>query len=213
LCPAVSAQQESLALRTLAISPGEFPQLWAMSASKAVKLEFSTVQPSEIYQLSGANPLPVYVGPLGEKGLPSDKAPAMLKLPASNGVLLLGWMQGGLPKFMPIPDMPAAGKYNDWAVINATAKEVALQIGISTKPVILPAGSNQALRIDAPAGQGTPVIMASKEGQNWQKFFSTYWPVQSDQRCLIVVFQTADQLEAKQIFENLDRSPPQKKTD
>gem|GEM_PF-5168935 len=210
LSQALPAQVEKISIRTLAIAPAEFPQLWGMDSTKPVLLEFSPIQPSEPYQLLRSSPFAIYQGALNDKGKPADPAPTLLKLPEGPGILLLSWIYEGKVKFMPIKDTNSSGKYNDWYVINTTAKSIAIQVG-TAKPVAIPPGAHQPLQIDQPAGQGAAIVMASKEDQAWQKFFSTYWPVQGDKRCLVLLVQTGESIEVKQIFEDLARAVPKEK--
>lgn len=202
------AEGEKFSLRTLALTPGAFPKVWTMDSSKPVPLEFSTSQPSEPLRLGRTNPFPIYQGELGDKGLPADKAPAMLKLPDGPGILLLGWTDQEKPRFLPVADTAFSGKYNDWFVINASAKQVAIQVGTNEAPVIIQPGARVPLKISQPSGEGAPVTMASKEEKEWQKFFSTYWPVHSDKRCLVVIVPAGERIEARLIFEELERAVP-----
>jgi hypothetical protein len=202
------AQEEMISIRTLAITPTEFPTCWGIGAKDPVQLEFSAIQPSRPYRLSRSNPFRIHVGELDEKGKPTDPAPALLKLPVVSEILLLGWMQAGKPRFLPIPDTSSAGSYNDWYFINTTAKQIAIQAGASAKPVVLAPGSNRVLKIDSPAGVGAAIVMASMQDGDWRKFFSSYWPVQADKRCVILLVQTGEQIEVRQIFDNLERSLP-----
>lgn len=201
----LQAQQEKIAVRTLAVTAGEYPSLWAMDSTTPVKLEFPSIQPSEPYRLTRANPFPLYQGALDAKGKPADPNTALLKLPEGGEILLLTWMQAGKVKFLPIQDTTATGKYNDWLVLNMTSKSIGIQVGATSKPSVFPTGACKPLHIDAPAGEGAPIIMASNENETWNKFFSTYWPVHADKRCLVLLVQVGDSIEVRQIFEPLER--------
>ncbi len=200
-------QQEKISVRTLAITPGEFPAVWAMDGTVAVKLEFPSVQPSTFQEVTRAGDLPLYQGELDEKGKPKDTSPTLLKLPEGSEILLLAWMQEGKVRFLPVRDAAASGKFNDWLVVNMTHKSVGIQIGEGVKPVVFPAVSCKTLRIDRPAGEATAVVMAGNDSGTWNKFYSTYWPVQADKRCLVLLVQVGENIEVRQIFEELDRKP------
>ncbi|MES2660019.1 MAG: hypothetical protein V4689_15465 [Verrucomicrobiota bacterium] len=208
ICRPLSAEGEKFSLRTLALTPGEFPQVWTMDSSKPVLLEFSSSQPSEPLRLGRTNPFPIYLSEPGDKGQSADKSPAMLKLPEGPGILLLGLMDQEKPRFLPIADTAFAGKFNDWFVINVSAKQVAIQVGTAVAPVVIEPGARMPLKINQPSGEGAPVTMASKEEKEWRKFFSTYWPVHADKRCLVVIVPNGERIEARLIFEELERAVP-----
>lgn len=198
---------EKIALRTLAVTPGDYPALWAMDASSPVKLEFPSVQPSAPARITGVNPLPLYQKEPGGDASAAGPPPAMLKIPEGGDILLLAWINQGKPNFLPIRDTSLSGKFNDWFVINTTGKSVGVQVGETTKPVVFPAGGSGPLRITAPAGEGAAVIMAANDNNTWSKFFSTYWPVAADKRCLVLIVETGGNIEVKQILEDLERKP------
>lgn len=199
-------QEEKMSVRTLAITPGEFPEIWAMDASKAVKVEFSDIQPSEGLQVNRGASLALFQGGLDEKGKPKDAAPVTVKVPGTGNVLLLGWIQAGKPKFLALPDATVSGKFNQWLVVNMTQKNVGIQVGTPPKSTSFAPVSSKVLDVDHPAGKGIPIVMASKEDKTWNKFFSTYWPVHDDKRCLVLLVQIGDKIEARQIFEDLSRA-------
>jgi len=201
----LQGQQEKVSVRTLAITPGEFPTVWGLDSTTAVKLEFPTVQPSEAYQLSRDANFPIYQGELDEKGKPRDTSPSLLKLPEGDDLLLLAWMQEGKLKLLPVRDAPASGKANDWLVVNMTHKSVGIQVGENKQPVAFPAVSCKPFHIDRPAGEATAIVMAGNDNGTWNKFFSTYWPVPADKRCLILLVQIGENIEVRQIFEDLNR--------
>ncbi|MBC7927868.1 MAG: hypothetical protein H7039_19655 [Bryobacteraceae bacterium] len=193
-------------MRTLSMTSDEYPPIWAMDSTTPVSLTFSSVQPSAPYRLTRSNPIRVFQGALDDKGKPQDVESNAIRLPEASGILLLSWFQTGKPKFLAIQDTPESGRYNDWFLINSTAKSVAIQVGQATKPVVIQPGSQQILKIDCPADQGAATTLAYKEEDTWRKFFSTYLPVHKDQRCMIVLVQTGEKIQVKQIFENLDRN-------
>ncbi len=199
------AQGDKVSLRALALTSGEFPDLWALNAATPVKIGFSPVQPSETIRVNRANPWPVYQGALNEQGNPVDASPAKLRLPEAPGILLLGWMLDGKVRLVPVPDSNPAGKFDDWFLINASSKSIAVQVGATNKPVVFKSAAHEVFKINVKAGEGAAIVMASQEGATWTKFFSTYWPVHADKRCLIVVTESEDRIEAKQIFEELKR--------
>jgi hypothetical protein len=185
----LGAQAEKVAIRTLAFSSAPFPNLWVMDASAPVALPFSKIQPSEPLRLNLSNPLRIYKGELNDKNQPADTAPTLVPLPSGSSILLLGWMNGETPRFLPIPDSFASAKHDDWLVINGSSLPVAVQIGAKTKPTTIPPSSHLQIRVTAPVNEGAAVIIASQSDKGWKTIYSTYWPIYPDKRCLVVIAQ------------------------
>jgi hypothetical protein len=185
----LKAQTEKIAVRTLAFSSVSFPKLWAMDATTPVALPFSKIQPSEPLRLDRGTPLRIFKGELNEKKLPTDTAPTLVKLPTGSSILLLGWMNGETPRFLPIPDPFTSAKHDDWLVINGSSLPIAVQIGASTNPTAVPPSSHVQIRVTAPVNQGAAVIIAAQNDKGWKPIYSTYWPIYPDKRCLIIVAQ------------------------
>jgi hypothetical protein len=204
----LTAQPAKVTLRTLAMNDTPLPdQLWALDSSGAVSLSFSSVQPSDPIRLQRLSPMPIYQGPLDEKSKPTDPAPTLVRLPANaSAVLLLGWMNQDKPLFLPIPDPFATAKRNDWLVINATPTEIALKIGAEAKPFLIKGNSHQPIRINANANEGAAVTIATRESEEWKTFYSTYWPIHEDKRCLILFTPGEDRIQVKQIFEDVSKA-------
>lgn len=202
----ISAEDAKVTIRTLAINATTFPELWAMGSGDAVPLVFSATQPSLPLRLDRVAPFTVYSGALDAKKKPTDASPTLIPLPDASSVLLLGWMREGKPRFLPIPDPFGTAKKDDWLLINSTSTPVAVQIGADSKPVIIKASAHQALRITAPSDGGVAVTFASNKDGEWRKFYSTYWPIHSDKRCLILLVQDETRIQVKQIFDELPKA-------
>ena len=203
----LAAQPAEITLRTLAMNATPLPEkLWTVDGSDAVSLGFSTVQPSETVNVRRLSPMPIYQGPLDEKGKPLDAAPTLVKLPANaSAILLLGWMNRDKPAFLPIPDPFATAKRDDWMIINATPTEIALKIGADAKPFLIKGNSHQPIRVGVPADQGAAVTIATRKGEDWRTFYSTYWPIYQDKRCIILFTAGEERIQVKQIFEELQK--------
>ncbi len=200
--PMASGQGEKLMLRALALTPAEFPELWAAGSKGPVPLDFSPIQPSEPVEVNRTSPFPVFSGPLDEKGKPTDPKPSLLKLPNASSILLLGWLHQGNLQFLPIPDPFSTAKREDWLIINSTTTQVAMRIGDeSTQPRLIKPGSHQTIRIEAPADQGVPVLMGAPRDDGWKTFYSTYWPVYPDQRCIVLMVDDGTRIRVKLIFD------------
>lgn len=204
VCP-LQAQSDKLDLRTLALTPGEFPQLWAMNGAAPVALPFSAVQPSEPLRLTRADPLRLFKGKLNDKGQPADPAPASVKLPAASSILLLGWMTGDSPRFFPVPDPFTAARHNDWLVINSTTQTVAIQIGADTKPTAVKPASHSRVNVTAPVNEGAAVIAAIPKDDGWKTIYSTYWPIYPDKRCLVILVEDGEKFRVKVIADEFKK--------
>ena len=199
------AQAEKLNLRTLALGSAEFPQLWAMHGTTPVAIPFSPIQPSDPLRLDHTEPLRIFKGKLGEKGLPTDPAPTLVKLPTDSSILLLGWMVAESPRFFPIPDSFAAARPDDWIVINTTTRSIAIQIGASTKPTPVKPASHTPIRVTAPANEGAAVIVATPKDDGWKTIYSTYWPIYPDKRCLVLIVEDGAKTRVKVISDEFKK--------
>ncbi len=184
----LAGQTDKAAVRTLSLGGRNFPQLWVMNGKTPVELTFSPVQPSPPVEITAFNPLPIFKGDLNEKGMPADTSPAKVRLTPGKSQLLLGWMADNTPKFHAIPDDFASASSRNWLVVNTTSAPVAIQIGADTKPTPVKPGAHSSIRVQAPAGEGAAVVVASpKKSGEWKTIYSTYWPIYKDKRCLVLI--------------------------
>lgn len=204
----LAAQAEKVAVRTLAFSSTSFPKLWAMDANSPVAMPFSKIQPSEPLRLDRGNPLRIFKGELNEKNLPADAAPTLVTLPAASSILLLGWMNGETPRFLPIPDPFTSAKHDDWLVINGSSQPVAVQIGAETKPTTVPPSSHSQIRVTAPVNEGAAVIIAAQSDKGWKTIYSTYWPIYPDKRCLVIIAQDGKKMRVNVISDEFKIPEP-----
>ncbi len=202
------SQQEKLAFRTLALSPSKFPELWVSEAGKPIPITFSSAQPSLPFNADRLSPLPIFKGPLDDKGKPSDPAPSQVSLPAGSSVLLLGWMDGAKPGFLAIEDPFATMKSDDWLVINPSKSEIAIQIGANVQPIPIKANSHKAIKNTAPSGTGAAVTVAAKQPDgSWKAIYTSFWPIYDNQRGLVVVVQRGERLSVSYISDKIATAP------
>jgi hypothetical protein len=149
----------------------------------------------------------LHVGALDAKKKLTNASPTLISMPDAPSVLILGWMSGETPRFLAIPDPYGTAKGDDWLLINSTTTPVALQIGANSKPVVITASSHQAHHITVPSNGGAAVTLADRKNGEWQTFYSTYWPIHPDKRCLILLVQDNDRIRVKQIFDELPGEP------
>ncbi|MFC7336052.1 hypothetical protein ACFQY0_02590 [Haloferula chungangensis] len=193
------AQNEKLDIRTLSLGSSNFPELWVMEDTAPVAVKFSSIQPSEPLRIPRSNPLRIFKGELDEKGLPKDTTPTSVKLPNNSSILLLAWMNGEAPRFLPIPDPFKSAKHDDWLVINGSAQQVAIQIGAKSKPVSVAPSSHSRVRVTAPVNEGAAVTVATRNKKAWKTIYSTYWPIYPDKRCLVIIAQDGRKMRVKVI--------------
>ncbi len=201
----IAAQSSKLSIRTLSLYPVPMPELYTPDGKELVPLKFTDIQPSEPLKVDRLKGLPIYTSPV----IPEGKAPPpyLVKLPGTaSSILLLGWLgPEETPQFLAIPDPSATARRSDWMVINSTKNNVALQIGINTKPMPIKAGSHQTIEVNVPVNTGAGVTMATLHKEKWKTFYSTYWPIYADKRCLILIVQDGPKMRVKQIFEDLPK--------
>jgi len=204
----LAAEQAKLSLRTLSLLPVEMPELHALAGNDLVPLSFSHIEPSKpalVDRLEGG--LPIYTGTtVPEDGSPP---PHLVKLPgATRDVLLIAWMgEGNKPRFLAFPDDTATAGRKDWMVFNTTSKHIAMQIGADSKPVAVKAGTQQGIRVDVPTNKGSAVTIAAMLEDSWKPFYTTYWAIYEDKRCLIVIVQDGEKMTVRQIFEDIAKNP------
>ena len=206
------AQPEKIQLRTLSLGATALPRLWIMNATTPVAIPFSAIQPSEPLRIDRGDPLRIFKGELNAKGLPADSSPVPVKLPAGSSILLLGWMVGESPRFFPIPDPFASARPDDWLVINATTRTVAIQIGADTKSTPVKPSSHIPIRVTAPANQGAAVMVAALKDNAWKPIYSTYWPIYPNKRCLVLIVEDGAKIRVKVISHEFKTTKGQDKS-
>jgi hypothetical protein len=206
-----NSQNEKTTLRTLALFESEFPDLWAIESGKAVPLAFSSAQPSIAIKADKTNPFGIYKGTLDEKGKPTETTLTLVKLPTSSSILLLGWMEGGNPGFLAIEDPFTTMRHDDWLVINSTKAPLAIQIGETARPLSVKAKSHQVIKSTASSGTGAAVTIASQQlDGKWKAVYSSYWPIYSDKRGLVVVVQNGTRFNVNYITDQIAAKPIEK---
>jgi len=205
---AVHAQPESrFPLRVMALGEGELPEVYVKAGADYVLLEFSPTQPSLAVQATYANPLPIYKRQPTAAGKDDYTMTAKVPLPGSGkGILMLGW--GGTDKadYLAIADDFSGSSSADWLLINGTKQTLAMQLGKDTQFVKVPPGGATPFRVMAELNKGAAVNIAEPaEGNKWKTFYSTYWPIYPDRRCLVLFLNTGGKIKVKKIS---DIKPP-----
>lgn len=205
---AVHAQPESrFPLRVMALAEGELPEVYVKAGADYVLLEFSATQPSPTISSSYANPLPLYKRQKTSAGKDDYTMTARIPLPESRkGILLLGWGTSDKADYLAIADDFTGSSSADWLLINGTTKTLAMQLGKDTQFVKVQPGGATPFRVMAELNKGAAVNIAEPaEGNKWKTFYSTYWPIYPDRRCLVLFLNTGGKIKVKKIS---DIKPP-----
>jgi hypothetical protein len=81
-----------------------------------------------------------------------------------------------------------------------------MQIGKDSKPLSVKAGSQQGIRVDVPANVGSAVTIAAMLEDSWKPFYTNYWAIYEDKRCLILIVQNGEKMTVRQIFEDIAKN-------
>ena len=214
---ATAQPKTGLGIRTLALDKSATPAVFIKTPDgKISPLEFSSIQPTPPQRAIPSRSLPLYVK---KKNPESEKIQYTIlqtvKLPTrAKSILLLTWRGSDKKsKFRAIKDNIATARFNDWLLINTTADPVYLQVESKTKPLLLPTAASKLYHVRARKGTGTSVIakaiQTDSKGKKSQKIiFSSYLPVHSDKRFILLFFNDGKRTRLKDISDKL----PNKKT-
>lgn len=197
----LSAQEQSVAIRAMSLSGRGFPETFLPVKGGFEELRFSAIQPSARFRALAQNPMPIFFSIPEIKEGEKIKPDALVKMPTGNkGVLLLGWEADGTRRFVALPDNLGAGSGpGNWLIVNATAENVAFQLGKGTKPTLVKPGSTNTHRVSVKLGEGAAVTAARIQGKDSEVVFSTYWEVYDKQRCIVLFVPEGDGISVRQI--------------
>lgn len=201
------AQQGTLAVRSLALDAGgELPEVHLMGQNGHVPLEFSAVQPSASINAMTANPLPIYKKENDDAGNEAWIIAHRVNIPSGvNRILLLGWRSGDATRYIAIEDNFTNARFDDWLLINASNRPVALAVGEDARPVGIRPGSSIRHRFNVRHGQGTAVTALTPVEDKPTIFYSTYWPVRQDSRAVVLFAEDGDRILVRRISDRLAR--------
>lgn len=206
------SQTGKIDFRTLGLANSKMPELWAVEAGKAVPLAFSSAQPSAPLKADKTNPLKIFMGPLDDKGKPMDTSPILVNLPAASSILLLGWMEDEKPAFLAIEDAFATAKYDDWLVINHSNRPLTVQVGDTSPAFPLEANSHKTFKCTSPVSGGAAATVSTKQDDgSLKKVYSSFLPIFTDQRGMIVVTQVGERVRVKYIADQITRKQDSKR--
>lgn len=203
LSAVLPAQEKDVAVRGLSLSESTFPDLWVLKNKRPVALTFSPYQPTLPIRADRNSPLLVFVGALNPEGNPIDSTPKEVELPPkSDSILMIGWMTGDKPTFLAFDDPFRTSSNDDWIIINTTSKTVAIQVGEKTDPLSLKPGSHSKMKVSAPSDTGASTTIIYEDGNEWKPFYSSYMPIFSDKRCIVIIAQEGENFRVKIIPDN-----------
>jgi hypothetical protein len=201
----LSAQVETrpLQVRTLALDSKPISGFYIATSSGYQELSFSIHQPSAIYSAQTAETLPLYKQQTNETGEIEYILFKQLPLPqAGRRILLIGLKSNDAAKFVAIQDNFGEGDSQDWLLVNVSSKALAFQVGNLT-PIPIQPRQSMPLRINSLRAQGATVKVAARFDEGWEKFYSTFWPIYENQRCLVLFVPDGESIHVRNFFETV----------
>jgi hypothetical protein len=213
-CMPLFAQQKqpTLSVRTMALNPGELPELFFRTKGK-VKLtpvHWSTRQPSRVVLALYEGTLPLFRIELDEDGKDIPVVAHRVKVPAgAKEILLFAWLDKDKKKlkFHAIGDDFLKAKFNDWLLINLSSKSVDFIVGRASKPIRLNKGQSKTYQITAEENKGAAVMGKANIRGKCRIFYSTYLPVRSQRRTLVIFTDAGDKIRTTLIADLFNRRP------
>lgn len=201
-------------MRTLALDKTtDLPERHVKVGEEYVALSFNYIEPGKVMPvIAGETSLPLFESVKSEEGKVTYKMVKEVKLPTeAKGVLLLGWMTSEGPRYLAVDDNFMSAKHDNWLLINTAPKDVAFRIGDDNNPIMLNANSIKDYKLTAPEGTGVSVVGQAKWDEKVKTFYSTYWPIKSGERGIVIFFyQKGDRMALRKITDILLK--PEEKT-
>lgn len=202
----LTAASQTITVRTLALGTLEMPDLFLKGEKDYLPLRFSARQPGVPVLAVAANPLPLHLAQTDEDGLVTYAEARRIPIPpGTRSILLLGWMAGDELRFVAIHDDFRAARANDWLLINTSSRPVAFSLGEGGDPVLVRPGESTTRRFPVRPGEGAAVLARAPFDGESKMFLSTYWPVHTDRRSVVLFFDDDRLIRAKRIS---DQPPP-----
>ena len=198
---------QELNLRTLALKKGEMPEIFVKAAKKdeiAHKLDWPARQPSELVKVPAAGSIAMLTREVDGEGAETFKAAQQVEVPAgANGVLLLGWKEGDNTRIVALKDEFVGARFNDWLLVNSTAKPIAFRAGEGSKTLVVRPGSSETYKLDGNAERGAEVLVQTPEDGEAKTIYSTYWPVREGRRAIVLFIDDGKKIRVKRISDHL----------
>lgn len=149
---------------------------------------------------------------LGKKSyLPTEQIPIP---PEARDILLLTWKTPNGQRYYPIDDKLSESTHDDWLMINTTSRAIGFRIGEDDKePLFLEPNKIGSYRVETTIGVGIPVLGRTKRDDKIITFYSTYWPIQKNERSIVIFTEQNGKIRVKKIVDKLLRNEDTKSTD
>ena len=199
------ARPVDVGVRALALDRTlELPERYLKTAEGFELLPISNRQPGERIETRSAGRIALYRKSVGEHDEEAfDLAEQVVVPEGAKSILLLVWQTQEGIRFLPVDDNFAGAGYDDWLMINTTSKAIGFRIGEATDPFFLKPNSIETCKIAAPKDAGTPVIGRIRSNGKIKTFYSTYWPVRSGERSLVLFVEQNNRIRVEKISDAL----------
>lgn len=193
-------------VRALALDTAdEIPERYLKTQTGYEVLEISSRQPRVAIQTLADGQLSLYEKSLGSDGEPTFHVADQVPFKAeAMSVLLLVWSGANKTFYRAVADNFAEASYNDWLLINMTSRPVEFQIGEETKMFEIKPNSSRACKLSLPKGTSAAVIGRSKWEDRTETFYSTYLPIRSNERSIIIIMENDSRIRVKKVSDILN---------
>lgn len=217
LCGPLTAQEQTVSLRTLQLGGGQMPEVRVQVAGEKepVAVTWLTSQPTEPLQVLHDGSLRLMSlsrDPEGKAVV--DKVTAVAFPNGVREILLLGNLSAGEAHYVAIEDRFLQAKFDDWIAINTSTSPVALRVGDKgSKPRRIDPGKSLIFRPGIEKNKGVEMVaMAPRDGE-LKTFLSSYWPAFPGQRTMILFYDDGEKMRARRIgdrfLRKMEEKPPQ----
>ena len=124
--------------------------------------------------------------------IPKDSETALILVMQKKDDLILSAIQDNLSE-----------DDKDWLFMNITPSPLIIQLGNEGKPFTVSPGQTLPYRIDFQPGKGVPVRIVRRSEEQWERVYSTFWPIYEGQRTLVICVQNGDRIVVRNFFESV----------
>jgi len=196
-------------VRVLALgSAANMPERFVSTKEGFEELSFSNRTASRILKAYSAETLPIYAKATDSQDGSEFGIAEEVKLPEnSESVLLLCWgsKEAGL-RYLAVNDSILDADYNNWLMVNTTAKTLGFRIGQNKKPVFLEPQKIENYKLTAEKGKGVPVVGRTRINGEIKTFYSTYWTIRENERSIVIFIEVGDKIKVRKIGDRLMKS-------
>lgn len=194
-----------VSIRTLALGPGITKSENYVKTSEGYELlVFLSRHPGQLIDTQPDEAgLPIFKKAI-EAGQEIFAVANRIKLPGgASSVLLLGWGNPGNERYLPVDDKFMNAGYNDWLMINTTPKPIGFRIGKDEKPFFIKPNEINTFKVASQEDKGAAVLGRAEMNGEIRTFYSTYWPIRSGERSIVIFVEDNDRIRVKKISDAL----------